>query len=176
MKRFTTLKRTVTIKNKSYFKNIDEVVELQDCTDLQINKRLEELNKNKRTHKFEIFQDFNLNTKQGQYQFELHQLNKKYNMKEQPDTKTITKKEIEYKKELIFLKNSLGFAYDGCHKIYILEDDKDLKNAKNMGYLIKSIEELPRIWANSCELKFIRNWKLDKLIIAQDEDAKITIM
>lgn len=176
MKRITILRRTKTVRDKGYFKDIDEVIELKDYTDLQIKRRLEELNKNKRSRKYEIFQDFKLNTKKGQYLFELYQLNKKYNIKQQPATKTIVKRETELEKELIFLKNSLGFAFDGCHKIYILEDAEDLKDAKNMGYLIKSIEELPKVWTNSCELKFVNNWKLDKTIIAQFESAKISIM
>ena len=31
-------------------------------------------------------------------------------------------------------------AYDGCHKIYICEDDEDLKEAKEIGYQIHNID------------------------------------
>nr|DAJ88846.1 MAG TPA: Ryanodine receptor 1 motif, CONTRACTILE PROTEIN [Caudoviricetes sp.] len=36
-------------------------------------------------------------------------------------------------------------AYDGCHKIYICEDDEDLKEAKEIGYQIHNIDELELI-------------------------------
>ena len=38
-------------------------------------------------------------------------------------------------------KEILGkeFAFDGCHKIYIIEDDDDKKMAIEYGYIIKNI-------------------------------------
>lgn len=63
------------------------------------------------------------------------------------------------------------FAYDGCHKIYIIEDDEDLKKANELEYLIKNIEDLEDIYNESCELRFIRNWKLNILYAPQFEKA-----
>ncbi len=63
------------------------------------------------------------------------------------------------------------FAYDGCHKIYIIEDREDLENAKERDYKIKDIQELESIYNNSCSLKFISNWKLTTFYVAQGEKA-----
>lgn len=62
------------------------------------------------------------------------------------------------------------FAYDGCHKIYILEDDNDLEEAREM-FDIKHIEDLPNTYYNSCPLRFINNWKSDKCYAEQGEEA-----
>lgn len=63
------------------------------------------------------------------------------------------------------------FAYDGCHKIYIIEDEVDERKALELGYDIFAIDELEDTWNNSCELRFIRNWKLNKDYVKQFENA-----
>lgn len=63
------------------------------------------------------------------------------------------------------------FAYDGCHKIYIIEDMEDEQKAIDCGYEILNISELVDTYRNSCELRFVRNWKLDKLYVGQYEIA-----
>lgn len=70
-------------------------------------------------------------------------------------------------------KEVLGkkFAYDGCHKIYVIEDLEEEKNAKDLGYSIHCIEEIADYWELSCSLRFIYNWKLDKTYVAQFENA-----
>lgn len=62
------------------------------------------------------------------------------------------------------------FAYDGCHKIYIIEDEENEEEASD-GYKILPIEKLKETYENSCELKFIHNWNLDKTYVAQFEEA-----
>lgn len=64
------------------------------------------------------------------------------------------------------------FAYDNCHKIYIIEDKEDLKMAKDYNYKIFPIEDIKSAYENSCELRFISNWKLDKQYVGQFENAK----
>ena len=64
------------------------------------------------------------------------------------------------------------FAYDGCHKIYLIEDTDDLKDAKDIGYDIYDIELLKETYDDSCSLRFINNWKLTKQIVPQFETAK----
>lgn len=59
------------------------------------------------------------------------------------------------------------YAYDGCHKIYMVENEKDFMEAVEIGYDIRRIEGLRKDWKNSCPLKFINNWKLDKTYIPQ---------
>ena len=63
------------------------------------------------------------------------------------------------------------FAFDGCHKIYILEDYGDVNEARFDGYTIYHIQDLERIYNNACPLKFINNWKLDKCYAEQGEEA-----
>lgn len=63
------------------------------------------------------------------------------------------------------------FAYDGCHKIYIIEDEKDERDALEYGYDIFILDELENAWNGSCGLRFISNWKLDKRYVKQFEDA-----
>jgi len=66
------------------------------------------------------------------------------------------------------------FAYDGCHKIYVLADDNDLREAIEEGYEsnILPIELLPDIWERSCELRFIRRWDVSQPpYVCQCEEA-----
>lgn len=65
--------------------------------------------------------------------------------------------------EKTYLVNSNIFAYDGCHKIYILEDDNDLKEAKKLDYDVFPIEEIEDKYNQSCSLKFISTWKLENV-------------
>lgn len=68
------------------------------------------------------------------------------------------------------------FVYDGCHKIYIIEDENDLRECQELwgqlhyGKDIFDIRELERIYDNSCDLRFISNWKLDKRYVNQFEE------
>lgn len=64
------------------------------------------------------------------------------------------------------------FAYDGCHKIYLIEDTDDLKEAKDIGYDIYDIKLLKETYDGSCSLRFINNWKLTEQIVPQFETAK----
>lgn len=64
------------------------------------------------------------------------------------------------------------FAYEGCHKIYICECQCDEEEAVGYGYKIVPIEFLEDVWNDSCQLRFIRNWALDKIYVGQFEDAK----
>lgn len=62
------------------------------------------------------------------------------------------------------------FAYDGCHKIYLINSVQDERQARCFGYEIMPINYLPCIWDNSCPLRFIRTWRLDE-IVQQGESA-----
>jgi hypothetical protein len=66
------------------------------------------------------------------------------------------------------------FAYDSCHKIYLLEDDQDLGEARDSGYDVIDICNLKEAYNNSCELRFISNWKLDKKFVEQFEEAEFS--
>lgn len=70
-------------------------------------------------------------------------------------------------------KEILGdkFAFDGCHKIYIIEDNLDEKEAIDYGYDIYEVKDLKDIYENSCSLKFISNWKLNINYVKQFEEV-----
>ena len=63
------------------------------------------------------------------------------------------------------------FAYDGCHKIYLIENRNDFDDATNSGYSIYPICRLQQTYEDSCELRFIDNWGLSKKYVAQFQDA-----
>ena len=66
------------------------------------------------------------------------------------------------------------FVYDGCHKIYILEDMNDYKKVCDVwgeGEPIYGLEDLEDCYNNSCPLRFISNWKLDVYYVKQCEYA-----
>ena len=63
------------------------------------------------------------------------------------------------------------FAYDGCHKIYLIESEHDRNHAEELKYDLYPINELLTVWNESCELRFIRNWQLDKVYISQFEEV-----
>lgn len=64
-----------------------------------------------------------------------------------------------------------SFAYDGCHKIYIIENEIDRVDAIDSGYDFLPIRMLKETFYNSCDLRFIYNWSLDKTYVGQFEDA-----
>lgn len=68
--------------------------------------------------------------------------------------------------------NGNKFAYDGCHKIYIIEDLEDEKQALNYDYNIYDIKDLEDTFNYSCPLRFIHNWKLTKTYVSQFENAR----
>ena len=69
--------------------------------------------------------------------------------------------------------NGNKFAYDGCHKIYIIEDEQDEIDARDLGYDIYPIELILDYYNNSCPLRFISNWKLNKHFVRQCEDIVV---
>lgn len=66
------------------------------------------------------------------------------------------------------------FAYDGCHKIYILESEKDVKQAMKYGYRLYPVMELQKTYEDSCPLKFIENLNFDKQYVKQGQNARWT--
>lgn len=62
------------------------------------------------------------------------------------------------------------FAFDDCHKIYLIESEQDLKEAQSEDWTIHPIEKIEEIYDNACPLKFINTWSL-KSIVEQGEYA-----
>lgn len=66
------------------------------------------------------------------------------------------------------------FIYDGCHKIYIVEDQEDREIAYRDGYIDSDfypIEEIESVFNNSCSLRFISNVSLTRRYADQFEKA-----
>ena len=64
-----------------------------------------------------------------------------------------------------------SFAFDGCHKIYVVEGKDDEKKMRKLGYEILPISELPWMWATSCPLRFIYSANLERQFAHQGETA-----
>jgi hypothetical protein len=62
-----------------------------------------------------------------------------------------------------------AFAWDECHKIYIIKRDTEIYEALSNGYVIYPMEALKDIYKQSCPLKFISSWDLTKNYIDQRE-------
>lgn len=59
------------------------------------------------------------------------------------------------------------FFFDGCHKIYLIEDEQDKLDFFNKGWSeedIYPIDNLPNIFDNSCSLRFINTCKLKTIV------------
>ena len=69
----------------------------------------------------------------------------------------------------------IGFLWDGCHKIYILQNEDDKQHAiKENGYNeddVYPLERLEEIYEKSCCLRFIENYDLQKIYVRQFEVA-----
>ena len=66
------------------------------------------------------------------------------------------------------------FAYDGCHKIYLIENEQQLQEARNNEYSIYPVAQLKQTFEDSCELRFISDWGLSKHYVNQFEEAVFT--
>ena len=62
---------------------------------------------------------------------------------------------------------AMYFAFDGCHKIYLLESEKDMVEAVGLDYKVLPIEELEDTYNKSCPLRFIYLWDLTETIVPQ---------
>jgi hypothetical protein len=65
------------------------------------------------------------------------------------------------------------FAFDGCHKIYIIDTPEQEAEARRYGYEIYPIEDIEQTYEDSCNLKFISSWNDDDFVsyVRQSEDA-----
>ena len=56
------------------------------------------------------------------------------------------------------------FAFDGCHKFYLIQTKEDRANALEIGYDLYPMNRLPSMFQHSCPLRFINTWKLKTVI------------
>jgi hypothetical protein len=67
------------------------------------------------------------------------------------------------------------FAWDGCHKIYLINTDEDKKTFLEYGYDLFPISELEEAYNESCSLRFISNGDLSQEVVSQFQDATFSI-
>lgn len=63
------------------------------------------------------------------------------------------------------------FAFDGCHKFYLIDTKDDEKTLRGYGYRIYPITDLPMAWDDSCPLRFIMSADLTTSYVDQGEPA-----
>ena len=68
--------------------------------------------------------------------------------------------------------DAYGFAFDGCHKFYLIENNEQAELLEKYGYNLYLIDGLPRAWADSCSLRFIEKADLSEAVVAQFEPAR----
>jgi hypothetical protein len=52
-------------------------------------------------------------------------------------------------------------AWDGCHKIYFLQDEERQAAAERFGYDIYPSEKVREAYEDSCSLRFVSRWGFD---------------
>lgn len=68
------------------------------------------------------------------------------------------------------------FAFDTCHKIYILSNQDEMFQAIELGYEIKEIKEIVKTYNKSCGLNFINYWNLNKKdsrVVTQENGVRL---
>lgn len=66
------------------------------------------------------------------------------------------------------------FAYDGCHKIYLIATEEDRETMKDCGYEeddIYPVSDLAAVWEDTCFLRFINSADLKHNYVAQGANA-----
>ncbi len=69
------------------------------------------------------------------------------------------------------LIKGIGFAFDGCHKLYIVATKSQWNKALQMGYNVCNLNGLQAAWNDSCPLRFISSWDLKTQYVKQNEQA-----
>jgi len=64
------------------------------------------------------------------------------------------------------------FGFDGCHKIYLCDSEEGKRQLVDLEYDLYPIEELPRIWEQTCPLRFIMSGDLTISYVKQCEPAE----
>ena len=63
---------------------------------------------------------------------------------------------MEKKINGVSVEKCVAFAYDGCHKIYVLRRNKDIDEFKKLGYQLFKLEGgIIQCYLDSCSLRFI---------------------
>lgn len=68
------------------------------------------------------------------------------------------------------------FAWDDCHKIYIVTDQKSRDQLEGYGYDFHPISELVNAWNHSCSLRFISDASLGCIYVSQFPEGPVEII
>ena len=69
------------------------------------------------------------------------------------------------------VKTNGAYAFDNCHKFYILENDNEKFKALEYGYEIYPVEHLVTDLKYSCPLRFISSFNLENTYLIQGEES-----
>ena len=86
--------------------------------------------------------------------------------------KTMTKKLLKVGNKS--MANAIGFGYEGCHKIYVVETEEEKKELIGYGYKIYPMTKLESVFRNSCFLRFISWGDLNKPCIVPQCARQVT--
>ena len=64
-----------------------------------------------------------------------------------------------------------AFAFDGCHKFYLIQSEEDRIEAVRIGYKVLPLNELAKTFYQSCPLRFVENWALTEGYVPQCEET-----
>ena len=67
-------------------------------------------------------------------------------------------------------KSEMSLAFDGCHKIYFLQDDERERDAREIGYDIYPCSKLRELLEASCSLVFVNRWGMGSTIEEANAD------
>ncbi len=67
------------------------------------------------------------------------------------------------------------FAWDGCHKIYLVTNQEGKDQLVEYGYDFFPAKDLPEVWENSCALKFISSADLKIQFVDQAYEGEVNI-
>ena len=81
----------------------------------------------------------------------------------------------DYIKEIFKVFQRYARSYSDILNKGMQEEDGNEEKSHECGYKILDISQLMKTYEYSCELRFIRNWKLDKLYVAQFENATFEV-
>ncbi len=65
------------------------------------------------------------------------------------------------------------FAWDECHKIYLINSEKDREELLDCEYKSADIGGLQEAWDNSCSLRFISSGDLSHGLVKQGAEEPI---
>lgn len=85
---------------------------------------------------------------------------------------------INFKDEKYEIKDCIGIAWDGCHKLYVLTTQDQKAEAFGYGYKIEPEVALSQLWDESCPLRFLDFWDVENIkhpIIPQCSEATIEL-